>query len=227
MLELFATRIDDPDYGVYYDPTILGYTVCALILILLILLATLFTSRKAKQLKAKELAFCSLALALAYITSTFVKLIHMPMGGSITLFSMLFVTLIGYWFGLRTGLLTAAAYGMLQLVTGPWIISLPQLLFDYVLSFTALGLSGLFCGKKHGLILGYLTAVGGRFFFSFISGMVFFGSSAASYNLSVPVYSLLYNGAYIGGEALLTVLFILIPPVASALLRVGQLANEN
>lgn len=226
MLETLVTRIDDPEYGVYYTPTLLGYTFAAIALITLLLLASLLFSRKSSHLRARDLAFCSLSLALAYITSTFIKLVHMPMGGSITLFSMLFITLIGYWFGLRTGLLTAAAYGILQLITGPWIISLPQLLFDYVLSFTALGLSGLFHSKKHGLLPGYLTGVAGRFVFSFLSGMIFFGSTASEYNMSAPIYSLLYNGAYIGGEALLTVIFLLLPPVAGALNRIGALANE-
>ena len=221
MSEFLFDQINDADYGTYYMPTAWGYTVFALILLALLLLASALSGRKtASKLKTKELAFCSVALALAYITSTFIKLVHMPMGGSITLFSMLFVCLIGYWYGLRTGLMTAVAYGLLQLVTNPWIISLPQLLFDYILAFGALGLSGLFANSKNGLIKGYLAGVGGRLLFSFISGMAFFASSAAEYGMSAPLYSLLYNGAYIGGEALLTLAVLLLPPVSNALKRI-------
>lgn len=219
MSEFFFTRFEDADYGTYFMPTAWGYTLLALILIACLLVASFLTQGK-KHLKARELAYCSVALALAYVSSTFLKIVHMPMGGSITLFSMLFICLIGYWYGLNTGLLTAVAYGLLQLVTNPWIISLPQMLFDYILAFGALGLSGLFSKSKKGLIKGYIAGVLGRLLFSFISGMAFFASEAAGYGMSVPLYSIAYNGAYIGGEAVLTIIVLLIPPVNKALTRI-------
>lgn len=61
---------------------------------------------------------------------------------------MLFLVLIGYWYGLRAGLMTAIAYGFLQLVSDPYIISIPQMLVDYIFAFGALGLSGLFSKSK-------------------------------------------------------------------------------
>ena len=54
------------------------------------------------------------------------------MGGSVTLFSMFYITLIGYWFGPGAGLMTAIAYGLLQLFVDPYIISFPQMLIDYL-----------------------------------------------------------------------------------------------
>ena len=156
-----------------------------------------------------------------------VKMIDMPMGGSVTLCSMMFVCLIGYIFGLRTGLLTAIAYGFLQLVVDPYIISIPQMFTDYIFGFGALGLSGIFSGKKNGMLWGYLLGVLGRYFFTFLSGMIFFGSNAASYNMSVPIYSLAYNGAYLGLEALITVVIMMMPPVNKALLKVKVMAGGN
>lgn len=100
---------------------------------------------------AKQIAFCAMAMALAVVTSMF-KIIDMPMGGSVTLFSMLFIVLTGYWFGVRTGITTAVAYGILQLLINPYIISIWQMLMDYVFAFGALGLAGLFSNKKKGLI---------------------------------------------------------------------------
>ena len=41
------------------------------------------------------------------------------------------------------------------------------------------------------------------------------------------VYSVLYNGAYIGAEAVLTVIVLLIPAVSAALTKVKQMANEG
>ena len=37
---------------------------------------------------------------------------------------------------------------LLQLITGPYIISIPQLVCDYILAFGALGLAGIFHNKK-------------------------------------------------------------------------------
>ena len=41
------------------------------------------------------------------------------------------------------------------------------------------------------------------------------------------VYSLAYNGAYLGLEALITLILIALPPVAKALAHVKTLAQES
>ena len=66
--------------------------------------------------------------------------------------------------------------------------------------------------------------VAGRYFFTFLSGMIFFGSYAASYNMTAPVYSLVYNGAYIGLEALFTLILAALPPVNKGLNRIKRMA---
>ncbi len=227
MLDFFATA---NEYG-GYDLTLAGYTALSVIMVLIFLLGVFLTNRKQKQLKTKELAFCSLALAIAFVLGTFVKLFRMPMGGSVTLFSMLFVTLIGYWYGLRTGLMAAIAYGLLQFITNPWIVSIPQVFFDYIFAYGSLGLSGLFCNKKHGLILGYVTGVFGRFVFSFLSGIIFFAASSAeagaTYGMSMYVYSAVYNIAYLGVEAVMTVVLLLLPPIKKALSQVKVMATTG
>ena len=148
------------------------------------------------------------------------------MGGSITLFSMLFITLIGYWYGPKIGLTTAVAYGLLQFILKPVFYTLPQVIVDYPLAFGALGISGFFNKKKNGLLVGYLAAVIGRYFFAFWSGMIFFGSYAADYHMSVPLYSLTYNGMYLVPEAVLTIAVLSLSPVKSALARMKQFAAE-
>lgn len=222
-----------------YNLTTAGYVlIIALTAAVLILGATLLSRRK--KFDVKQLAFSAVAIALAAVTSN-IKLIHMPMGGSVTLFSMLFIALIGYWYGFPAGLTTAVGYGFIQLVMGPYIISLPQLLVDYVLAFGALSLSGLFCGKKvvvvdenkdkshtiHGIVPGYLLAVLGRYFFSVLSGVIFFGTYAPDNFPNPVVYSLAYNGAYMGLEALITIIVLLLPPVAKGLEAVKRMAVER
>ena len=59
--------------------------------------------------KIKNLAFCGLLVALATVTS-FIKIFSFPFGGSVTLLSMLFVVLAGYFYGPKLGILTAVVY---------------------------------------------------------------------------------------------------------------------
>lgn len=166
-----------------------------------------------------------MAIALAFVTS-FIKFLHLPMGGSITLFSMFFICLIGYWYGLRVGLMAAVAYGILQMVVDPYIISVPQMLCDYIFAFGALGLSGVFSNAKHGLVKGYLLGVVGRYVFSFLSGLIFFGQFAPE-GMHPAVYSASYNGIYIFTEAILTIIIISIPAVSKALINVKNLATQE
>lgn len=225
-MSIFATITQDGDYNL----TSAGYALLVAVMLALFLGACFISGkRREKQggapISTKQLVFCAAAMALAMITSN-IKLYDPPFGGSITLFSMLFICLIGYLFGLRTGLMAACAYGILQLVTNPYIISIPQMFTDYLFAFGALGLSGVFAGKKNGLIKGYLLGILGRFVFTFLSGMIFFGSYAADYGMSAPVYSFVYNGSYIGGEALLTVIILAIPAVQKGLAHIKTMANS-
>lgn len=228
-MSFFATEIIDPN-GSYFHLTPAGYGLLVAVMLLLLLGACYLSGRKQEKqgkspISTKQLAFCSVAIALGMVTS-YLKLFDAPYGGSVTLFSMLFICLIGYWFGLKTGLMAACAYGILQLIVDPYIISIPQMLTDYLFAFGSLGLSGLFSGKKHGLLKGYLSGVLGRFFFTFLSGMIFFGAYAADWGMSVPVYSFVYNGSYIGAEAVLTIMILAIPAVQKGLASIKTLANS-
>lgn len=173
----------------------------------------------------KRLVFSAAAIALAQVASM-IKLIEMPMGGSVTLLSMLFIVLIGYWFGPAAGLATGAAYGLLQFMVEPVFYTIPQMLTDYPLAFGALGLSGFFGKQKHGLIIGYVAGVLGRYFFAFLSGVIFFASYAPE-TMAAPLYSLVYNGSYLGAEAVITLILLSLPPVSKALAQVRQMVSEE
>lgn len=222
-MSFFVSRIED-EWGVSYALTGAGYGALVLLMVVLLLAACYLTGGK-KRINTKQLVFSAAAIALAWVTS-FLKVFSMPMGGSVTLFSMLFACLIGYWYGLQVGLITGVAYGLLQLISDPYIISLPQMVCDYLLAFGALGLSGLFFNKKHGLIKGYIAGVLGRFLFSFLSGLIFFGSYAEGTGMSAPIYSFVYNGSYLGAEAVITLILLAIPAVSKALAQVKQLAVQ-
>ena len=172
----------------------------------------------------KKLVYSALGIALALVTS-YIKLWEMPMGGSVTLLSMLFVCLIGYWFGLKYGLITGIAFGLLQFIIDPYMLSIPQVILDYPFAFGALGLSGLFCNKKFGLQIGYVIGVVGRFVCSTLSGVIFFADYAPE-GMNPWVYSIAYQGSYLGVELVLTLIIISIPPVANALSLVKSKTKE-
>lgn len=220
-MSLFVNKVVD-EWGTSYSLTTLGYGALVAAILILLILACYLTGEN-KRIQTKPLVFAAVAMALGMITS-FMKLFEAPMGGSVTLFSMLFICCIGYWYGLRTGLITGLAYGLLQLISDPYIISLPQMITDYLLAFGALGLSGLFCNKKNGLIKGYIAGVLGRYLFAFLSGLIFFASYAEGTGMSAPVYSLAYNGSYLGCEAAMTLIVLAIPAVNKAFARVKQMA---
>lgn len=202
-----------------YNLTAAGYTGLVIIMIAVLLLGVFIFGRNTK-FTAKHIAFSAMGIALATVTSM-IEIIHFPMGGAVTLLSMLFITMIGYWYGAGVGISAALAYGLLQLIIDPYILSLPQLLLDYIFAFGALGISGFFSSKKNGLTIGYIAGVLGRYFFSFLSGWIFFGIYAADYGFKSPViYSLTYNGIYLGAEAAITLVVINIPAVRKGLAKI-------
>lgn len=211
---------DAENYEYILQPA--GYVVLAVLLIGLILCIPLFSKKqKSRRMNTKEMVFCAAAMALATVTS-FIKFGSLPFGGSITLFSMLFISLIGYFYGPKTGLLTGLAYGVLQLITGPYIYAPLQVLLDYPLAFGALGLSGFFCDRKHGLIIGYVVGVIGRYLCHVLSGYVFFAEYAPE-GMNPLLYTLGYNLTYILPELIATVAVLCIPAVIRA---IGQVKRE-
>ena len=205
--------------------TTIGVVLVAIVILALVVIPAITKHSKSEnkaKLTTKQLTYSAVALALAMVCSM-IKFANLPMGGSVTLCSMLFIVLIGYWFGPYVGLTTAFAYGLLQFVVEPIFYTLPQMLIDYPLAFGALGLAGFFAGKKHGLQLGYLVGVIGRYIFAVISGVVFFGAYAPEGTPAI-VYSIGYNATYIVPEAVITLIIISIPAVSKALAQVKKRA---
>lgn len=208
--------------------TAAGIATVAILIVLLVVCSVLFLQKKERSayLATKQLVFSGAAMALAIVTSQ-IKFARLPFGGSVTLFSMLFIVLIGYWYGAAAGLMTGFAYGLLQFVLDPVFYTPAQLLVDYPLAFGALGLSGFFCKRRHGLLIGYVTGVFVRYVFAFLSGVLFFGAYASDQSpIGIIVYSLGYNAAYIVPEAVVTLVLLAIPAVSDAMKRVRVLAGS-
>ena len=43
-------------------------------------------------------------------------------------------------------------------------------------------------------------------------------------HMAAPVYSLVYNGSYLGPEALVTIILVAVPPVGKGLAKVREMA---
>lgn len=213
-----------------FQLTVPGIVAVAVLILLFIAAAILLRPKKENAAKAKtvtkQLVFSGAAMALAMVTSE-IKFARLPMGGSATLFSMLFIVLIGYWYGAKAGLLTGFAYGLLQFVINPVFYSPWQLLIDYPLAFGALGLSGFFSNRKQGLLTGYIVGVLGRYAFTALSGGIFFAAYAPNQTpVGILVYTLGYNASYIAPEAVITIILLAVPAVKNAMAGVKKLATE-
>ena len=208
--------------------TTAGYAVSIIAGVLLFVLALVFagkTSEK-KKMSTKQLVFCAMAMALAFVTS-YVKVFSLPWGGSVTLCSMLFIVLVANWYGVKTGVLVGLAYGILQFIQEPFVLSFFQVCCDYILAFAALGLAGLFAKKSHGLIKGYIVAVLARGAFHALGGYLYWMDyMPENFPQSLKaLYPIIYNYSYLLAEGVLTVILISLPPVKKALQTVARTAH--
>lgn len=186
------------------------------------------TSAISSHKKTVRLVTSAIMLALATVLSL-IKPVKMPLGGSITLLSMLPICIVSIKYGVGWGLGTAFAYSLVQLAFDfsaalSWGLTKQAVvacfLIDYVLAFTSLGISGIFRKKGHaGVCLGIALAIFLRFVCHVISGGVIFDIWCEWDN--AWVYSIAYNGAFMLPEMILTVVagyFILkLPQMKSAI----------
>ena len=128
-------------------------------------------------------------------------------GGSVSI-AMVPVFLMALRWGVKGGVVTGLLLGLLQIVSGTAYILTPvQGILDYIVAFSAVGLSGLLFslvqpnGNNRRMNILYVTGgilIGSslRFLAHFIAGVVFFGAGAAD-GQSVIIFSLLYNLSYL------------------------------
>jgi thiamine transporter len=150
-------------------------------------------------------------IALATVLSL-IKIYQLPLGGSVTLLSMLPIVYLSVSYGLGWGFFSAFIYSLIQLfldlaAVSSWgltpAIFIGCIMFDYILAFTVLGISGIFKKKgAWGVFFGVCIALALRFVSHFLSGVILF----RSYDVfnSPELYSLVYNGSYMLPEMIFT-----------------------
>lgn len=211
--------------------TTAGYVLSTAAIIILVALIVIVFTRGGKSVKitTQQLVVCAVALALAYVTS-YIKLFSLPFGGSVTLFSMLFIVLIGYWYGPKIGIMTGLVYGIFQFLQEPYVLTFFQVCCDYVLAFGVMGISGFFSkSKKWGLQKAYIAAIIARGAFHALGGYLYwmdympesFPKALAS------LYPIIYNYSYILVEGVLTLIVISIPAVSKALNQMRKIVGAR
>lgn len=187
------------------------------IIVILLLFMGVLISGKGKKTDTKTLVTSALLIALAVVLKQ-IRLFPMPQGGDVSAFGMLPIAICAYFFGVRRGIMAGMCVGLIDFIFSPYVIHPIQLLLDYPLAFGAIGLAGLLRNKKAGLIGGYLLGVLGRYICSVLSGIIFFGAYAPP-GFNAVTWSVWYNLTYLGAEAVITVILLLIPPVKNTFYR--------
>ena len=159
---------------------------------------------------AEIVVVAALSAALYSITLPFLTL---PYGGSITAGSMIPVLWISLRRGVRVGLFAGIIFGLVALPID--VIRLPyspiapnpiSVLFDYPIAFGVLGLAALF---KIRPLVGVTAASVMKFLAHFISGIAFWGMFAPE-GVDPVVYSAIYNGSFMTGEFIISIILMYI-----------------
>ena len=209
--------------------TTAGYAIAIIAGIVLFLAAIYFAGKHSEKhkLTTRQLVFCAVAMALAFVTS-YLKIFTLPWGGSVTLCSMLFIVLVANWYGVGTGITVGLAYGILQFIQEPYVFSFFQVCCDYILAFATLGVAGFFAKQSHGLLKGYIVAVIARGAFHALGGYLYWMSYMPdNFPKSLTaIYPIVYNYSYLLAEGIITVIVISIPAVSKALTQVKKAAIQ-
>lgn len=156
---------------------------------------------------------CAIMIALAAVLS-FVKILELPYGGSVTAFSIVPIVIVSYRHGVKWGLLSGFVFSLIQLIQGASMLSYATsfwaavtiILFDYVIAFTLIGLAGCFRkiigNAPASAVTGTVLVCAFRYICHVISGCTVWAG------VSIPttggmIYSLSYNATYMIPETII------------------------
>ncbi len=96
--------------------------------------------------KVEKLVFTAMMVSAAFVIAVLMKampLMRMPNGGSISL-AMLPLFILGFTLGLKYGLMGGVVYAVVNFISDGYAFHWASLIFDYLIAFGVIGLSGLF-----------------------------------------------------------------------------------
>lgn len=166
-----------------------------------------------KKQNIKKIALCGVMIALGTVLS-FIKPYEPPLGGGVTVLSMVPVAFLSCMLGLKWGFAASFVYSLIQLFISmgevmSWGLSagavVATFLLDYILAYTVLGFSGMFSKKGAlGIVAGVAIATVLRFLCHFATGVYIFDIWMPDDWNNIWLYSLCYNGGYMLPEIILT-----------------------
>lgn len=166
-----------------------------------VIFAVFAFDKNKSEFDTRTITYAAVSIAMSFALS-YVRIVKMPQGGSITIASLLPLMLYSYMFGIKKGLLAGMIYGLLQAIQDPYILHPAQFLLDYPLAFGCIGLGGIFGNLKKLENIPQLqfacgAAIAGilRFVMHFLSGVFAFSAYADGQN--PYIYSLTYQAAYV------------------------------
>lgn len=195
------------------DTTEIVVSASVVAIVLLFVTAFAIGSKKA-VFSTKKITAIALAIALT-TTLSFLKF-SLPFGGSITVFSLVPVIIVSYYYGVYYGLFTGFITGLLQFITSPYILTPLTFMLDYVFPFSAICFAGIYRklikNATASVTLGTITFYLVRYLMHFLSGIIYFNAGWVTEGFpasSAVVYSLCYNAVYIFPDMLIALLFII------------------
>ena len=171
---------------------------------------------------ARMLANAALCLALAFVLS-YIKLFDLPQGGAVTAASLLPIVAFAYSYGLAPGLVVGVAYGLLQMIQDPWIVTPVQAILDYPLAFACIALAAVArkLPDSWGWLAGMALAAVGRFVCHTFTGVVFFAEYAEGTGMTPFVYSVSYN-SFVFVDMAICAVVMAFPQVRRALKKMTE-----
>ena len=163
--------------------------------------------QKRFKLNIRTITLLSIMVSLSTVLG-FIKIYTLPQGGDVTLGSMVPIIFMSMVFGVPYGMFAGFLFGLLNLILDPHIYYPVQVLLDYFLAFTFLGIGGIFKKNK---ILAATISIFARFICHVLSGVIFFSSYANGQNSIL--YSVIYNGSYLGIELIITIVILYFLPI--------------
>lgn len=171
---------------------------------------------------ARMIANAALCLALAFVLS-YIKLFDLPQGGAVTAASLLPIVAFAYSYGLAPGLVVGVAYGLLQMIQDPWIVTPVQAILDYPLAFACIALAAVArrLPDSWGWLAGMALAAVGRFVCHTFTGVAFFAEYAEGTGMTPFVYSVSYN-SFVFVDMAICAVVMAFPQVRGALKRMTE-----
>lgn len=185
------------------DVESLALTISGILSVIVLLLLAFFDKTSTtKEKDSKSVTYAAVCIAMSFALS-FLRIVRLPQGGSITPASLLPLMIYAYMFGVKKGVFAGFTYGLLQALQSPTVLHPAQFLLDYPVAFAWMGLVGLFSrttalekSPQFQFLFGGILAGIGRFAMHFLSGTFAFGAFAPE-NVPVALYSLVYQAGYV------------------------------